>query len=314
MTTSAKLIFVTTLLTLSPALAATVRGLYTGTIIDWPAGQTGEVRLELTVGDDFAHGPIDANGTFSLMLPEARGVPDLVKQKNVGQSTLASLAGLFLPESNYDFNCHGEGAATPNSAHFQWFTLNTYVGGNLLGQIDLTGSAQRFQPAGTISSRFLFLDTPAVLNGTVRCPDIVHWFQGPFPAGWNLPVVEATNPVSGGTASATIRSGNLTAQLPWRLYAEYGGIGLKLDPPADGQHGAPVSTVGPGGPAEAAGLLPGDVVVEVAGRTVIGLPLPEVFDLVRGPAGAPVTLGVVRGGNSEIRRFTITRAMIRTTR
>ncbi|MDH3308628.1 MAG: S41 family peptidase [Acidimicrobiia bacterium] len=63
-----------------------------------------------------------------------------------------------------------------------------------------------------------------------------------------------------------------------------------------------------GSPAQAAGILPGDVMVSVNGEPIIGKLVDEVVFLVRGPAGTDVTLGIDRVG--EMIEITITRAPI----
>jgi len=50
-----------------------------------------------------------------------------------------------------------------------------------------------------------------------------------------------------------------------------------------------------GSPAADAGLLPGDRILEIDGRSVEGLDMREAVNLIRGPAGEPVTLGIQRG-------------------
>ena len=52
----------------------------------------------------------------------------------------------------------------------------------------------------------------------------------------------------------------------------------------------------PGGPASSAGIRPGDVLVEVDGVSVVGMPIDEVVSLVRGPAGTTVSLVLERAG------------------
>jgi carboxyl-terminal processing protease len=66
----------------------------------------------------------------------------------------------------------------------------------------------------------------------------------------------------------------------------------------------------PGHPAEAAGLLPGDIIVEVDGDSVVDLSFDEVILLVRGPQGTEVTIGVLREGEEDLLHFTITRVRI----
>lgn len=63
-----------------------------------------------------------------------------------------------------------------------------------------------------------------------------------------------------------------------------------------------------GGPAEAAGLQSGDVMVTVDGESIEGWTSEEIVAAVRGPEGEPVTLEIDRSG--EIIEFTIVRAPI----
>ena len=63
-------------------------------------------------------------------------------------------------------------------------------------------------------------------------------------------------------------------------------------------------------PAQAAGILPGDVVTAVDGRDVTGLSLQEVVDMILGPAGTPVTLTLFRPETSEELTRTLERARI----
>ena len=64
----------------------------------------------------------------------------------------------------------------------------------------------------------------------------------------------------------------------------------------------------PGGPAEAAGLLPGDALVAADGESLIGLTISEVQQRLLGPEGTTVVVGVKRDGQEL--SFTITRASI----
>jgi carboxyl-terminal processing protease len=63
-----------------------------------------------------------------------------------------------------------------------------------------------------------------------------------------------------------------------------------------------------GQPAEAAGLLPGDLVLEVDGVSVVGEDFYAVIAKVRGPRGTDVTLTIARPGEEDLLSFTITRA------
>lgn len=63
-----------------------------------------------------------------------------------------------------------------------------------------------------------------------------------------------------------------------------------------------------GQPADLAGLLPGDVLIEVDGQSVLEIGFDEVIMMVRGPAGTTVRLKVAREGEAEPLEFAIVRA------
>lgn len=65
-----------------------------------------------------------------------------------------------------------------------------------------------------------------------------------------------------------------------------------------------------GSPAEAAGLLPGDVIVAVDGVPTTGLPEWDVISRVRGPAGTAVILTVLHADAEEPVEITVQRARI----
>jgi carboxyl-terminal processing protease len=64
-----------------------------------------------------------------------------------------------------------------------------------------------------------------------------------------------------------------------------------------------------GSPAEEAGLLPGDLILAVDGRSIVGLGLVDAITFIRGPEGTEVTLTVARG-NAEPFDVTIIRARL----
>lgn len=63
-------------------------------------------------------------------------------------------------------------------------------------------------------------------------------------------------------------------------------------------------------PAEAAGILADDILVEVDGEDITGQDLNLVVSKVRGPQGTKVNIGVVRAGESEILHFDVERDKI----
>jgi carboxyl-terminal processing protease len=66
----------------------------------------------------------------------------------------------------------------------------------------------------------------------------------------------------------------------------------------------------PGSPAEAAGILPGDLITAIDGKNVTGQDLFTVIGQVRGPAGTKVVISVMREGETHPLDFEITRAKI----
>lgn len=65
-----------------------------------------------------------------------------------------------------------------------------------------------------------------------------------------------------------------------------------------------------GTPAQKAGLAPGDIIMRVDGKDVAGLSLLKVVNMIRGPAGTKVTLGIQHPHSNEIHDVTLTRAKI----
>jgi carboxyl-terminal processing protease len=66
----------------------------------------------------------------------------------------------------------------------------------------------------------------------------------------------------------------------------------------------------PGQPAEKAGIKEGDVVVAVDGRSIVGFSVYEAIALIRGPAGTPVKLTIMRKGEAKPLEISVTRAKI----
>lgn len=75
--------------------------------------------------------------------------------------------------------------------------------------------------------------------------------------------------------------------------------------------GLELVSIMPGSPAEAAGLQPGDTIVEVDGQDVTSQGQNEIIAQVRGPAGTVVRLGIHRPGEPELLYFNVTRDRIK---
>ena len=78
-------------------------------------------------------------------------------------------------------------------------------------------------------------------------------------------------------------------------YVERGYVGMALRASGPAEFGVLVAAVEPKSPADAAGILPGDLVVSFDGEPVAE-PAALVLHLTRTPIGEQVPLGIVRGG------------------
>lgn len=83
------------------------------------------------------------------------------------------------------------------------------------------------------------------------------------------------------------------------------GIGVEIYAGDDGY--IVVSSVTPGGPAEAAGILAEDKITEVDGESITGKTAADVSALVKGEAGTDVTLTIFRESTGEVLEKTVTR-------
>lgn len=83
------------------------------------------------------------------------------------------------------------------------------------------------------------------------------------------------------------------------------GIGVEIYAGDDGY--IVVSSVTPGGPAEAAGILAEDKITEVDGESITGKTAADVSALVKGEADTDVTLTIFRESTGEVLEKTVTR-------
>lgn len=87
----------------------------------------------------------------------------------------------------------------------------------------------------------------------------------------------------------------------------YVGVGIIILANSS-EHGLVIEQVDPNGSAKAAGILPGDILVEVEGQSLAGREVEFAANLIRGEEGTDVTVAVLRDGeklNFTMKRMTI---------
>jgi len=111
----------------------------------------------------------------------------------------------------------------------------------------------------------------------------------------------------GDTGHSRFLSPQMVAQEREAIEGQFEGVGIHVET----KQGR-VVIVAPidGSPAHQAGVLPGDVIMQVDGQDVTGVPLDEVVRRVRGPAGTKVTLTILTPETGRVREFTLTRAKV----
>ena len=82
----------------------------------------------------------------------------------------------------------------------------------------------------------------------------------------------------------------------------YVGIGITVQAREDGA--ILVVQVSPGGPSEEAGIQTGDVIIEVAGQSVIGMSLNDSKQLIQGEVNTAVAITVQRGEEEQVLQVT----------
>ncbi len=90
------------------------------------------------------------------------------------------------------------------------------------------------------------------------------------------------------------------------IEGHFSGIGLSV---TEVKGGLRVESVFKRSPADGAGIEVGDTVVSVDGRSIAGLDSNSATDLIKGPEGSEVTVGV-RGPDGKTRQVRLTRAQI----
>ena len=84
----------------------------------------------------------------------------------------------------------------------------------------------------------------------------------------------------------------------------YYGVGMTVGPQDDS---TVVLAPMPGSPAAKAGIRPGDIIATVEGKPAKGLTTSEVADMLKGPKGTIVHIGMLREGYADPIIFTVTR-------
>lgn len=89
---------------------------------------------------------------------------------------------------------------------------------------------------------------------------------------------------------------------------EFGGLGLEVT-----QKDNVIYIVTPidDTPAFRAGILPKDKLVEINHEPIVGLPLEQAMERMRGNVGEKINLGIIRDGHEGIKRFTLKREVIK---
>ncbi|MCL6454818.1 MAG: S41 family peptidase [Alicyclobacillus sp.] len=91
------------------------------------------------------------------------------------------------------------------------------------------------------------------------------------------------------------------------LSSSFVGIGVTIQ---QADNGAEIVSVLNNSPAKQAGLHPRDVIVQVNGKNVEKMTVQQISNLVVGPVGSTVTIGVLRPGDADILHFTMKRAKV----
>jgi len=90
---------------------------------------------------------------------------------------------------------------------------------------------------------------------------------------------------------------------------EFGGIGIQLAP-EDPTGRLMVMTPLPGTPAYRAGVLAGDHITEIEGKSTVGMKQAEAINILKGPPGGSVVITVVHENNPEPQKISLVREII----
>lgn len=273
-----------------PAASAQEEGFtIAGTITNWPGGEA-EVRAEQynpmspALREEVATGTIVDDGSFEVTLP-----PITI---GLMRSQLERVLG----------GCE-DVTITPEGTWVGLGHLVVYRNGEPIADLawEQVEELVWFPPVGSEFITLAYFNNDATIQG--HCEEVSNpFFQNTTTTILDIEVAQGWNPVVWTvtetrwpeefhmTAVASVGGGE---DIPW-VVGFRGRIGVNLPP--NEENSAVVTEVAPGSPAEQAGFLPGDVIVEVDGQDVRGK---NPLFLIRGEPGTTVTVGVMREGEPE---------------
>lgn len=119
------------------------------------------------------------------------------------------------------------------------------------------------------------------------------------------------NAMNGMLSGLDPHSNYMNAQQYKNMQAEtsgqFGGLGIEVS-----QAGGFIKVISPidGTPAAKAGIKPGDLIVGINGKPMVGMTLNKAVDRMRGPPGSTIALTIKRAGVDKPINVTLTRAII----
>ena len=88
---------------------------------------------------------------------------------------------------------------------------------------------------------------------------------------------------------------------------ELPSLGITLGLRDDGPY---IAAAAPGGPATAAGILPGSAVIEIDGKTLSGVDFPQLLEAMRRPAGSVTKLKLKSPANPQVEEISLSHRVI----